>query len=70
MSVYALANIISNDLGVDISAAREVAGAAAELWDELAGLGWVDGFGGAESLRIIPLALSYIQHEANKGAAA
>ena len=39
--------------------------AAEPLWDAMGALGWVDGYGGGESRRVMPDALALIRHLSN-----
>jgi hypothetical protein len=41
--------------------------AAEPLWNELAELGWTDGYGGMEFERVFPPTLAYIRQQANVG---
>lgn len=45
--------------------ARTISAAAKPLWEAMASLGMVDGWGGCECKRVVPEAIAFIHREAN-----
>jgi len=57
--------LVADDMEVDIDTARRLVDGLQSLWDQLAGLGLVDVFGGSGSRRVVPQVIRFAVAQAN-----
>jgi hypothetical protein len=57
---------VADHCQLDPATAGTISGAARQLWDAMADLGWVDSYGGVESARLIPAMVAFARSEAKK----